>query len=182
MNPTYHAIIFSFNENLNTVSKTQFLWIDREWWALIIQFIVGAVTAFAVIYASRKALKWSEQNLKQAESRSLKYFSGVLKMLRAGMGLYVAIDSGMADNISTNPEKLLSELKMIFSEIYDQKSSISNLLPRGVEVKYFIDSLLIIKNLLDNEKGSPEENYPAWELGDTRLTEIIDLIDRSFSN
>lgn len=178
MTPTYQAIFF-FNENVQSISDAQFLWIDREWWALIIQFLVGVITASAVIWAANKAVKWSEQNLKLTALRSRKYFLGNLKLLRAGINFYMAVDIGEVDDITTKSETVLKEIREIYSEIYEQKASISALLPMNAEVKRFLDLLLIIKSLLDNEKESPEDNYPAWENANEKLLEVINLIDLS---
>lgn len=178
MNTTFNAILFSL-DNIQSKPNGTFLCLDREWWALIIQLIVGVITAFAVIYASHKALKWSKQNIKTNERKILNYYLGNLKLLRAGISFYMALSVGALDNVQARPEQILSELKNIYAELHSQKTEISLLLPTTIDIKSFLNLLLIIGDLLYEEKDNPEEDYTAWQTGERELEKIIASIEKS---
>ena len=166
-------IIFLVGENFHSVNEGQLFGLNREWWSLIIQLIVGIVSAFAVVYASNRAMRWSKQNLAKNENRIVRYFIGNMKMLRAGISFYTAVDLGAVDNINTSTKAILEELKKIYSDIYKQRDEISALLPKEIEMDHFLNLLLIIQTVLYCEKGSPNDNYDSWRDLEDRLQKFI---------
>lgn len=160
---------------LNTNSRPLFWGISKESWSLIIPLVVGFISAIAIIYASYAAISWNKRNKKEKEYNEISYFLGCFQILAEIMNYYFYVYLVGEDIEGKNHysiDYLISQIKLLISEIDDSKFSLAQLFSPYINSKTFLYLLFDLSNIFSAKRREIDDDNSELEEWDELIKRL----------
>jgi hypothetical protein len=131
-----------------TILPGGFVMDNYECWRLVVDIVVGLVTAGAVIYAARTASRWQKRKQKVSDIREITYYAGILSLVGSVISYHLAVP--VAEEIKIDSTKMiLRSFEDEFTELKNNKAKICQLSNMsGDNVHQFLHLLIDLNDVI----------------------------------